>query len=82
MKLQDRMDAFKREFEAKAPKKAIEIMHRVTEDLRNSGILDRAVKVGDKCPDFTLKNAKGQKISLHQLLTKGPVVLGFYRGRW
>ena len=82
MKLRARMDAFKKDFENRAPKQALEIMHRATEELRSTGILDRTVKVGDKAPEFTLKNTKGQEISLVQLLSKRPVVLGFYRGRW
>ncbi|APY00115.1 peroxiredoxin-like family protein [Lacinutrix venerupis] len=41
-----------------------------------------ALKVGDKAPDFTLPNAKGESISLNKLLNKGPVVVTFYRGDW
>lgn len=82
MTLQESMDAFKKDFEGKVPKEALEVMHRTTEDLRNSGILEQTVKVGDKAPDFTLRNTKGEEVSLGDLLSKGPVVLGFYRGRW
>ena len=64
MKLRERMDAFKKDFEDRAPKQAFEIMHRATEELRSTGILDRTVNVGDKAPKFTLKNTKGQEISL------------------
>ena len=39
MQLQERLDAFKKSFEAKAPKDALEIMHRATEKLPKSGIL-------------------------------------------
>ena len=82
MKLQEKLDAIKKGFEAQAPKEVLEIMHRATEDLNNSGILDQTVKAGDKAPDFTLNNTAGQAVSLSQLLAKGPLVLGFYRGRW
>jgi hypothetical protein len=82
MKLRETMDAYKKSFEAKAPKDVLEILHRATEDLRNSGILDRTVKVGDKAPDFSLRNTREQEITLADQLSKGPVVLGFYRGRW
>ena len=47
-----------------------------------SGILDQAKKVGDKAPDFTLKNATGKEVSLKSLLKDGPVVLTWYRGGW
>ncbi len=82
MKLQEKLDATKKNFEKQAPSESLETMHRATNDLRTSGIMDRAVKVGDKAPDFALKNTSGQQVSLHQLLAKGPVVLSFYRGRW
>ena len=82
MKLQERLDAFRKDVESKIPKEALGIMHRATDDLQNSGILDHTVKVGDKAPDFTLKNTQGQEVGLSQLLEKGPLVLSFYRGRW
>jgi len=82
MKLQEKMDAYKKGMQAKAPKEALEIMHRATETLRNSGILERAVKVGDKAPAFGLENTSGDIVSLDSLLSKGPLVLAFYRGKW
>ena len=82
MGLQQRLDALKKGIEAQAPKEAVEIMHRATDDLEQSGILDSTVKVGDQAPDFSLKNADGQEFSLKNLLSKGPVVLAFYRGKW
>jgi len=43
---------------------------------------DPGLKAGDRAPDFSLKNAFGQKINLQTELKKGPVVLVFYRGAW
>lgn len=82
MKLQQKLDAQREKFESSAPSQAVEIMHRATEQLRKSGIVERAAKVGDKAPDFTLNNAYGTPVQLKQSLAGGPVVLGFYRGRW
>jgi peroxiredoxin len=50
--------------------------------LVDSGIVDRAPKVGDKCPDVTLPNLLGEPVRLGGLLQQGPVVLTFYRGGW
>lgn len=55
---------------------------RGIEAVATSGILDQAKKVGDKAPDFTLKNATGKEVSLKSLLRDGPVVLTWYRGGW
>ena len=82
MTLQDKLDAYKSDFVKKVPPEALEIMHRATEDLRNSGIMASCVKAGDRAPDFNLKNQNGQPVALEDLLKAGPVVLGFYRGRW
>ena len=82
MSLKDKLNKLKESFKTKAPADAQEIMHRATEDLKNSGILDHVVKVGDKAPDFTLKDTEGQDVSLSSLLGDGPVVITFYRGNW
>ena len=82
MSLKDKLDKLKESFKTRAPQDAQEIMHRATEDLKNSGIMDHIVKVGDKAPDFTLKNTEGQDVSLSTLLGDGSVVLTFYRGKW
>ncbi len=47
-----------------------------------SGIEKSAKQVGEKAPDFTLKNPIGQEITLSEALKKGPVVLTWYRGGW
>ncbi len=82
MSLQKKLSAMKKGFEAQAPEEAVEIMHRATDDLRDSGILEQTVKVGDRAPDFFFTNADGQEFRLQELLSKGPVVLSFYRGKW
>ena len=82
MSLQEKLDAYKQDFLKKVPPAAYEIMRRATADLQNSGILDRAVKVGDPAPDFTLNNQNGQPVALRDQTAIGPVVLSFYRGRW
>ena len=82
MELQQKLNALKKGFEGQAPKEAVEIMHRATADLEKSGILEGTVKVGDPAPDFSLTNADGQEFRLQELLSEGPVVLSFYRGKW
>jgi peroxiredoxin len=57
-------------------------MHRATEDLRHSGIIERVLKIGDRVPEFALPNAQGQIVSSAKLLEKGPLVVSFYRGVW
>lgn len=47
-----------------------------------SSFAQTGLKVGDPAPLFTAKNQAGTKLELANLLTKGPVVLVFYRGQW
>lgn len=82
MRLQEKLDAQKKEMVSTAPKEAIEVMQRATEELLQSGIAEKAKGKGDRAPDFTLANYQGQPVSLSQKLSEGPVVLGFYRGGW
>lgn len=57
------------------------IMKNSAEDLAKQ-MPTPGLKVGDKAPDFTLKNASGKKVTLSNVLKKGPVILSFYRGAW
>lgn len=82
MSLQKRLDAIRRSFEAEAPEEVLSVMHRAADDVRASGILDRVIGVGDMAPGFELTATSGQQVTLGDLLARGPLVLGFYRGRW
>ncbi|MGN6093664.1 MAG: peroxiredoxin-like family protein [Luteibacter jiangsuensis] len=87
MSLQDKLDAFKADFEAgkppyNVPPSVIETMHRATAELKASGAAQRALKAGDKAPAFILDDADGNPVSSDDLLRKGPLVVTFYRGVW
>lgn len=64
------------------PKEAQQIMQSAIDALSTSSILDTALKTGDKIPNVTLPNAKGEAIELYSLLSNNRVVLTFYRGGW
>lgn len=82
MKLQEKLDIHRQNFIKKVPVAVLAVMQRATEDLRTSGILERAVKAGATAPAFALQNYDGRTVSLSDLLAQGALVLGFYRGRW
>ncbi|MBS1955192.1 MAG: AhpC/TSA family protein [Cyanobacteria bacterium SZAS-4] len=44
--------------------------------------VNTAIKTGDAAPDFELKNPAGKTFRLSEALSKGPVILAFYRGGW
>lgn len=85
--LQDRLNEFKKTFESgaapyNAPQEAIEKMHRATAELKASGIEERALKVGDRAPNFTLFNQDHAQVASADLLRQGPLVVSFFRGHW
>ena len=87
MSLQDKLDAFRTNFEAggppwNAPDWVHEPMHRATDELIASGAAEQALKAGDRAPVFTLKDPDGTTVSSADLLTPGPLVVTFYRGIW
>ena len=82
MKLQEKLDAYKKDFLTQVPPDALSIMQQATSDLNGSGILAKSIKVGDLAPDFELNDTEGAAVALGDLLDKGPLVLSFYRGRW
>ncbi|MBV9078789.1 MAG: AhpC/TSA family protein [Methylobacteriaceae bacterium] len=87
MSLQDRLDAFKADFRSgkppfNAPAFVHPIMERGTAELIASGAADRALKVGDTAPAFTLNDPDGHPVSSAELLARGPLAISFYRGVW
>jgi hypothetical protein len=67
MSLRQQLDAFKAAFEPGGPpynasRERIEIMHRATEELRRSGLAERALNVDDLAPAFELDNQDGQLV--------------------
>ncbi|MDX1577708.1 MAG: hypothetical protein R3266_04455 [Gemmatimonadota bacterium] len=58
------------------------IMHRATEELRESGILEGVVTAGEQAPRFARPSLEGDTVRLSGVLREGPAVLSFFRGRW
>jgi peroxiredoxin len=82
MTLKAELDAFRSEFMAKAPPQIREAMTSADMELAASGITQRAIKAGNRAPDFRLPDTRGGHVRLQDLLTRGPVVVSFYRGGW
>lgn len=87
MSLQAKLDAFKADFEAgkppySVPPSVIETMHRATSELIASGAAERALKVRDRAPSFTLSDPEHHEVSSTELLAQGPLIVSFYRGVW
>jgi hypothetical protein len=82
MTLAERLGAIRQGADKRIPPDKRAIMHRATDDLRTSGILDGVIEVGDPLPPFALQNAFGQEVRASGLLAGGPLVLTVFRGTW
>jgi peroxiredoxin len=80
--LNDQIHEFVKNMAANAPPGVVASLNAEIQKLAESGITDHVLKVGGKAPDFSLPNARGGMLQLSLLLSKGPVVVTFYRGGW
>tara|TARA_R110002049_G_scaffold79613_3_gene202662 strand:+ start:7986 stop:9482 length:1497 start_codon:yes stop_codon:yes gene_type:complete len=80
--LKSQLEEKKANFEKNADDTKKKIYNEGFADVANSDILSKAKNVGDIAPNFTLKNALGESVTLEDYLKKGPVVLTWYRGGW
>jgi peroxiredoxin len=76
------LEAFQKDINTKAPAERLKAYEKGIEAVKKSGVLEKALKVGDKSPDFELTNALGKTVKLSSLLQTGPVVVTWYRGAW
>jgi peroxiredoxin len=82
MSLKADLDAFRAEFMAGVAPEIREKMTSADMELAISGIAQRALKAGERAPDFGLPDVHGRFVGLYELLQSGPVVVSFYRGGW
>lgn len=80
--LTDRIAEFTTAMAKNAPSEVVTALGAELRKLAESGIASRALKVGEKAPDFSLPDPRGVAVTLSMLLQKGPVVVTFYRGGW
>jgi hypothetical protein len=82
MSLNDKLNAVKEEFAKTAPPEALKVIGRAIGDLMAPGALEKVVKEGDVIPSFELADSEDRMVSSADLLSRGPLVVHFYRGVW
>lgn len=75
------LNAALQQIAAETPIEAHNLLQAFIAEQQNSGLAN-GLPVGGKAKDFVLKDALGREVSLYEELSKGPVVLTFYRGGW
>ena len=71
MSLQAELRAFHADFLGQVPAEIAAAMTQADLDLSASGILDRALKAGDRAPHFTLPHSTGGVMSLAGAIKDG-----------
>ena len=82
MSLDQKLAEVRARAEARIPPEKGAIMHRATDDLRRSGIMEKIIQVGATAPAFELSNHDGRRVASADLLPAGPMMLSFFRGSW
>ncbi|MEM6331064.1 MAG: peroxiredoxin-like family protein [Planctomycetota bacterium] len=80
--LGEQLDELSADFAKRAPEAMREAFAQGIEQVEATGILEKALNVGDKAVDATLLDAEGGKVKLSSLWAEGPLVISFYRGGW
>jgi len=80
--LQDHLDEITSNTRQLVQADRLAISERAVEELFTTGIEDGILPVGVIAPDFELLNANGKPIRCTDMLSFGPLVIKFFRGRW
>jgi peroxiredoxin len=78
----EQVKGLKEQIKNAIPSEISAVFFKEAEDLGLSDVAKNALKPGTKAPLFSLPDAAGNLISLTNALSRGSVVLTFYRGVW
>jgi len=79
MTLLDEIKEFQEQFVEQVPEETREEMQQETQKLIDQHLEEKALKVGDKIPEFTLEDTQGNSVNSKEL---GLAVISFNRGNW
>jgi peroxiredoxin len=82
MSLNAQLDALTAKLRAMVPAERLAVVDHAAEELVQSGLAERSLKIGDPAPAFELPDGDGMLWRSEDLLRGGPLVIIFYRGRW
>jgi hypothetical protein len=82
LRLNSKLKEIRAQFMSEAAPAVLETMQQASRDLVATGIVDRALGVESRAPQFTLKDERGIGFALTDYLSRGPLILHFFRGFW
>ena len=82
MSLQDRLDTITEQTRRLVQPERLAPSEQAIAELFASGIEERRLPVGARAPEFALEDGSGRTVRSSDLLSLGPLVIDFFRGRW
>jgi peroxiredoxin len=80
--LQDQLDEITANTRHLVQAERLAVGERAVAELFATGIEDRILPVGAQAPAFALKDANNRVVRSEDMLSLGPLVIKFFRGRW
>jgi peroxiredoxin len=81
-RLQEQLDEITANTRTLVQPERLAIGDRAVEELLLSGVESKVLPVGAKAPSFELLDFTGMPVRSADLLSLGPLILSFFRGRW
>lgn len=81
-RLQDQLDEITATTRTLVQPERLAINDRAIEELFATGIEQRILPFGAVAPGFALPDSSGRLVRSSDLLTLGPLIISFFRGRW
>lgn len=80
--LQDQLDEITANTRHLVQADRLAVGERAVEELFATGIEEKVLPVGAQVPDFAMKDSNGKTLRTAELLSIGPLIVKFFRGRW
>lgn len=82
MSLAQNIQSFQDEFIPTIPENTLNKLMSELQVLIDTGMAEQAINQSDRFPGFVLPDSKNESRSLTDYLSRGPLVISFYRGAW
>jgi peroxiredoxin len=81
-RLQDQLDTITANTRELVQPERLAVTDNAVQDLLSTGIESAILPVGATAPGFALQDARGKTVRSADLLSLGPLIVKFFRGRW
>jgi peroxiredoxin len=82
MKLAEKIEKINQSFSRMMSQDDLHSLRDEIKKLAESGLAERALKIGASIPECILPNERNEEIDVHSILRTQPVIISFFRGQW